>query len=680
MYYGADYYPEHWPQERWETDARLMQEAGINLVRMGEFAWSLFERQQGCYNWDWLKHALDILGAHGISAVLGTPTAAPPAWLCDAYPEIMAVERNGHRVTCGERRQYCPTNPTYRKLSEGIVAAMAYQFADDPRVVAWQLDNEFGCHHPRCYCPDCRRAFQEWLQLRYGTLTELGEAWGTHFWSHDYTSWSQIPLPIDSNGVSNPCLELDYFRFASAQWVAYQHVQLETLRRIIPARQRITHNLMGFNFQEIDYFDLARELDFVSWDNYPIYQANDPAFIALNHATMRGLKDAPFWVMEEQAGPSGWQVMSRQPRPGQLRLWAYQAIAYGADAIVYFRWRTCRFNTEEYWHGILEHHGQPRRRYFEVQQMGKEIAKVGDRLIGAMPQKEAALIISYDDMRALRLQPGAQGLTYNELTSCYYRALHRLGIPTDVVSPDVDLSPYKLVIAPVLHLVTRKWVDNLTSYVNQGGTLWIGARSGVKDESNKVVDAPLPGLLADLCGIEVEEYDAIGRGNTCEIAFEASLTSAGNTGQRLTGHSWCDILSPHAETEILARFIDDYYAGKPAFTRTWRGRGSVYYAGFMAETGTLLPLVETVARAAGISPVMGLPEGVEISTRVRGVEQFTFMLNHNAMPREVAIAGEWKELLSGSSVSGSVLLPSYGVVILQPVASAAHIVDADQAS
>ncbi|NLV74825.1 MAG: hypothetical protein GXY52_09125 [Chloroflexi bacterium] len=209
-------------EERWETDARLMQEAGLNVVRMGEFAWSLFEPHQGEYHWDWLDRAIETLTARGIQCVLGTPTAAPPAWLCAAYPDIMLWERNGHPLTFGERRQYCPTSPTYRRLSREITRVMAEHYADNPAVIGWQLDNEFGCHHARCYCGQCRAAFQIWLQARYGTLEALADAWGTHFWSHDYSSWSQIPVPLDSTGVSNPSLELDYWRFSSDQWVSFQ--------------------------------------------------------------------------------------------------------------------------------------------------------------------------------------------------------------------------------------------------------------------------------------------------------------------------------------------------------------------------------------------------------------------------------------------------------------------------
>lgn len=662
MYFGADYYPEHWPRERWETDAQLMQQAGINLVRMGEFAWSLFEPQEGQYRWDWLDEALEILGARGISAVLGTPTATPPAWMCQAYPEIMACERNGHRVTFGERRQYCPTSTTYRGLSQRIAESMASHYAANPHVIAWQIDNEFGGHHPRCYCPECQRAFQEWLRKRYGTLDALNAAWGNHFWSHDYNSWSQIPLPVDSNGVSNPCLELDFYRFSSDQWVAYQHVQLEVLRKIIPARQRITHNFMGFNFQEINYFNLARELDFVAWDNYPIHQAGDPAHVALNHATMRGLKDMPFWVMEEQAGPSGWQVMSRQPRPGQIRLWAYQAIAHGADAIVFFRWRTCQFSTEEYWHGILEHHGQPRRRYFEVQRMGQEVARIGDKWAGAMPPKAVAILMSYDDIHSLRLQPGAQGLSYNEIIGSYYRALHRLGVPVDIIPPDADLSPYRLVLAPILHLVTQDLAENLIRYVKNGGTLWVGARSGVKDNSSRIVNLPLPGLLADVCGVEVEEYDAIGRQNTSHIHLVDGLTDL--SGRELVGHTWCDILTPAARTKVLARYTSDYYTGKPAFTRCRYGKGTTFYLGIIPEQQACQALMSWLLKEVGIQPLMDLPEGVEAAVRTKGTEWFLFVLNHTDIEQRVCLPKTMFDLLSDTPCGPELCLPAYEVAIL----------------
>ncbi len=660
MYYGADYYPEHWPRERWATDARLMHEAGINVVRLAEFAWALLEPQQGIYDFAWLDEALGVLEAEGIAVVLGTPTAAPPAWLCQGYPEIMAVNRDGHRVTFGMRRQYCPTSSTYRTLSASIARAMAEHYAGHPQVIGWQIDNELSGH---CYCAECQRAFQEWAEARYGSLTALNEAWGTAFWSHIYRSWSQIPLPWNTTPVSNPCLELDYWRFMSDQMVAYQQVQLDILRERCPG-QFITTNLMGFGFQDLDYYDLARPLDFVAWDNYPIYSpggAEDSSLAALGHAAMRGIKDRPFWVMEQQAGPSGWQTMSRAPKPGQLRLWAYQAIAHGADAVVYFRWRSCPFNTEEYWHGILDHDGRPRRRYDEVRQMGQEVGRVGERLAGTSTPKAVALLLSYDDSWALRLQPNAEGLSYSEVFRGYYRAFHQMNVPVDVVSPEADLGAYKLVVAPVLHVLPEAWAQNLTRYVENGGHLVIGARSGVKDRSNRVVNQPLPGLLAPLCGVEVEEYDALGRQTTGAIRFEQGIPELADT--LCTVHTWADILSPRG-AEVIARYTQDYYSGKPAITCYGYGRGQAVYVGTMGNADLYATLARWCAAEAGVQPLLTTPHGVEVAARESGTQRILFLLNHSADEQAVELPYPCTDLLSGTRYHGWFTLPARKVLIL----------------
>jgi beta-galactosidase len=659
MYYGADYYPEHWPRERWATDARLMREAGLNVVRLAEFAWALLEPQEGVFDFAWLDEALEVLGEQGIRAVLGTPTAAPPTWVCQNYPEILAVGRDGHRVTFGMRRQYCPTSATYRLLSERIVAAMAEHYAHHAQVIGWQLDNEFSGH---CYCPACQRAFQEWVAGRYGSLQTLNSAWGTAFWSHIYRSWSEIPLPWSTTPVSNPCLELDYWRFMSDQMVAYQQVQLDVVRQRCPG-QFITTNLMGFAYQDLDYFDLARPLDLVAWDNYPIGTADDPSSAALGHDAMRGLKSQPFWVMEEQAGPSGWQTMSRAPKPGQLRLWAYQAVAHGADAIVYFRWRTCQFNTEEYWHGILDHDGHPRRRYREVQQMGQELARIGDRLIGARSPKVVAMVLSYDDSWALRLQPSAEGLRYSDVFQGYYRALHHLNVPVDIVSPDADLSGYKVVIVPTLYVLPEAWAENLKRYVAGGGYLVIGARSGVKDVSNRVVDRPLPGLLAELCGLNVEEYDALGRHISTSIRFEPGIPELGRV--LCATHTWADILQPHGAT-VVARYAEDFYSGKPAIARHSYGRGWAVYVGTMGDADFHDLFARWLIRDAKVQPLLATPRGVEVTVRQQGEQKILFLLNHTGDEQVVELPYPCISMLSGASHENGVTLPPREVLILCP--------------
>lgn len=663
MYYGVDYYPEHWPRERWGTDARLMREAGVNLVRMAEFAWALLEPDEGSYDFEWLDAAIDLLGQQGIATILGTPTATPPAWLCQRYPNIMRVTSDGRRVTFGMRRQYCPTNETYRQHTRRIVTAMAKHYAANPYVIGWQLDNEFGCHDStRCYCSDCHAAFQAWARERYGSLDALNDAWGTAFWSHVYTSWSQIPLPWSTTGVSDPCLELDFGRFASQQMVAYARLQTDILRAHCPGHL-ITTNLMGLGFRDIDYYELAKPLDWVSWDNYPIYSGQkEPHVAACSHALMRGYKGEPFWVMEQQAGPSGWQTMSRAPKPGQLRLWSYQGIAHGADAIVYFRWRTCPFNTEEYWHGVLDHDGTPRRRYHEVKKMGQELARFGDHLAGSMPPKEIALLFSYDDSFALRIQPNADGLDYGELISAYYRAFHRLNVPVDIVSPEADLGAYRLVIAPTLYVLPEAWAAKLKEYVRGGGYLVVGARSGVKDISNRVVQLPLPGLLGELCGIEITEYDALGRDNCGRIRFDPE--AGGLAGQEYNTRIWCDVIRPLGAT-VLARHAADYYAGEAAITVNHFGQGHAAYVGIMGDAELYELLAREWIHRAGIRPLLATPYGVEVTLRQKAEgASFLFVLNHLAQSQEIELPFEARDLITEETVQGRVILAPFQVMVL----------------
>lgn len=658
MYYGADYYPEHWPRERWERDAELMAEAGINLVRLAEFAWALIEPQPGRYEFAWLDEALDVLSARGIQAVMCTPTATPPAWLCQEYPDIMLMERDGHRAAFGMRRQYCPTNTRYRQLSREITEVMAARYAKHPQVVAWQLDNELGGHHPRCYCSDCAEAFQLWLQQRYGSLDALNDAWGTAFWSHVYTAWDQVPLPDDAVGSSNPGLELDFFRFFSDQWGSYAQEQIDVLRTY--GAGPITTNLMGFGFAEINYYDLAQRLDLITWDNYPIGIQKDPAAIAAAHTLMRSLRDEPFWIMEEQAGPSGWQAMSRAPKPGQLRLWSYQAIAHGADAIVYFRWRTCRTGTEQWWHGILDHHGQPGRRYQEIARMGTEVRALGNRLQGAMPPKVVAIILAYDDRWALRLQPNARGLDYNALWLTYYRALHRLGVPVDVVPPDADLSRYALVAAPMLHVVSDEYAQTLATYVRRGGHLILGARSGVKDMANRVVNLPLPGLLAELCGVQVAEYDALGAGTCVRIAF----TENASLGEHAIGHTWADILRPMG-ADVLATYLGTWYEGQPAITLHKFGSGTAAYVGVLPDQDLANALARWATQRAGVAPLLETPPGVEVAARDKDGRRYLFVLNHTGESQSVSVLGSYKNVLTGAAVRGNVSLAPYDLAILE---------------
>jgi len=659
FYFGVDYYPEHWPEERWPEDARLMAEAGFNVVRLAEFAWVKMEPHDGQYDFTWLDRAIEVLAARGIKVILGTPTASPPAWLMAKYPDLYLVRDDGTPWTYGNRREYCPNNPTYHDYTRRIVTAMAEHYAGHPAVIGWQIDNEFG---DRCYCPLCNRAFQDWLRRRYGTLDNLNEKWGTIFWGHTYSEWSQIPLPLTTCRSANPGLWLDFYRFASDSYVKYQQMQIDILRHMCPGHV-ITHNLMGFKYDKINYFDLAKGLDVVSWDNYPRTQWSmqavvDPSTAAIAADTMRGLKGKNIWVMEQQAGPGGWEVVSVMPRPGELRLWAYQSIAHGADAIIFFRWRTARFGTEEYWHGLLYHDGRPTRRYDEVKRMGTEIKRAGDVIVGSTIKARAAIIHSYDSRFAFQIQPNNPKFSYPGHVQHVYRALFRRNIPVDMVSPTADLSRYKLVAAPALHIVTAEIADNLRRYVEQGGTLILTPRSGVKDEANAVVNAPLPGLLADLCGMTVEEYDSLPEGVTQPLQF--TIPARPDQVARV----WYDVLAPQG-AQVIARYTQDYYKGKPAITLNTYGKGRVLYVGVFGNDPLYETFMSWLLASVGVEGVLSAPEGVEVAERWQGNRRLLFVLNHTEQAQDVVLPGRYTNLLNGQSgLTGTVTLAGRDVLVL----------------
>jgi beta-galactosidase len=644
----------------------LMAEAGFNVVRLAEFAWSKLEPHEGHYEFDWLDRAISLLSAQGIRLILGTPTASPPPWLMAKDPTLFRVREDGQRVTFGNRREYCPNHPLYQDHTRRLVTQLAAHYTAHPAVIGWQIDNEFG---DRCYCPTCAHAFQDWVRSRYESLDDLNHNWGTVFWSHIYNDWLEIPLPLTTGHSPNPGLALDFYRFASDSYVRYQQMQLDILRQLCP-HHFITHNLMGFRYPQINYFDLARTLDFVTWDNYRRMQWTmqaevDPSEAALAHATMRGLKRQNFWVMEQQAGPGGWEIVSVTPRPGELRLWAYQAIAHGADGIVFFRWRTARFGTEEYWHGLLDHDARPGRRYQEVKGMGTEIKRAGAQIYASTLHSSVAMLLSYDSRFAFQIQANNPQFSYPDYFHQLYRALYQAHVPVDIVAPTVDLSAYKLVIAPALHVVSKAEAENLKRFVETGGVLVLTFRSGVKDEANAVVDQPLPGLLAELCGVEVEEYDSLAPGMSNELEFALSQFAS---APPLPVKAWCDILRPTGAS-VVARYTQDYYAGQPAITLHQFGRGQVVYIGTMGETSLNETLTGWLLNLARVQPLLSsLPAGVEVTERWQGEQRLLFLLNHTAQMQEVTLERSYTNLLEGSTTGkGKISLSPRDVIVLAEV-------------
>ena len=669
MYIGSDYYPEHWPRERWREDARLMQAAGLNLVRMAEFAWDRMEPEEGSFDFSWLDEAIQILAEHGIKTVLGTPTATPPAWLMHKHPEIYLVNREGRRASFGSRRHYCPTIEVYHSYTRKIVRKLAEHYASNENVIGYQVDNEFGGSRTRgrCYCNSCHRAFQQWLEAKYRTLSRLNESWGTAFWSQTYSAWEQIPLPWPNEAPANPSLELDYYRFISDAWIKYQNLQVEILRNVSPGKF-VTHNLMGL-FPSIDYRKLGEPLDFVAWDNYPRFSQHlDPAAVAMAHDLTRSLKNRPFWVMEQQSGPAGQNVMGTAPSPGELRLWTLQSIAHGADSIVYFRWRTCRWGAEQYWHGILPHDGKPGHRYAEIKRAAQDMAKLKHLMCSAYPA-QVAVMRSYDVLWAFEAQPTSADLDYDQELKSYYRALHSLNVNIDVITPEAEYDKYKVIVAPSLYLTNDDIVQRLEKFVAAGGTLLLSFRSGVKDWENVVHEETLPAHLAGLVGASIADYTSTGRfesPNAPAQLAEVEFVHPELTSYRGTASVWCDILNLES-AEALARYHGNFFNGTPAITLNKHGNGSVIYVGTSLNDVAIRELSKWILRTQGLQAPLGTPTGVEIIERRYNEKPVLFVLNHNSERATVSIPTAARDILTDQRYNDELLLDPFDVAVLELV-------------
>lgn len=663
---GVDYYPDQTPENLWEEDARMISEAGLTNVRIAEFSWSLMEPSEGKFDFAWLRRAVDILHKHEIAVILGTPSAAPPPWLTEKYPEILMVNSEGMTVHAGGRRFTCPTNKTYRGLSLTIATEMAKDFADTPGVIGWQIDNEFTLQtFGRCYCKYCRAGFQDWAKEKYGTLDSLNQKWGTAFWSQIYTDWNQIPVPLPSNGPPNPGLTLDYDRYQSYANASFAAEQLQMLRKRCP-QHFITTNSVGAPFDTLNLRELYRDMDFVSNDNYPGFAAMFmqgemppemlPRVSAISHDSMRSIQSKPFLIMEEQSGKAGQPTFSPQPHPGQLRLWAFQAVAHGAMGVNYFRWDTARFGAEEYWHGLLNHDRSKSPGFDEIIGTVKDMKTLGRELLQSSYVAETALSFDQDCDWALEIQPCHAKLTYRDQLMKWYGAVAGVNTGTDLIHLDEDLSKYKAVFAPVQYVLTQRQAENIRSYVRNGGLFVAGFRLGAKDESSQIVNMPLPGLLRDVMGVTLKDYVPI-YSEKVGVRFEQQLS-----GPETQCGLWADLLIPQSAT-VLAKYVGAYEGA--AITMNTFGKGKGVYLGADLDSTSLSRVIRTLLELGGSKPEFTTPKAVEITRRRAGQKEWLFVLNHASEAQKFTLPGRFTSVLGKESLSGALELKPYEVVVLQ---------------
>lgn len=665
MYVGADYYPEHWPEERWETDLQMMREAGFNVVRVAEFSWVLFEPSEGEFDFSWLDRWLELAKKYDVKVIIGTPTAIMPAWLAKKYPEALAQKPDGTRTIWGGRRHNCFSDEDYQRLSDRVVRKMGEHYAKHPGVVGWQIDNEFGGND--CRCDQCRAGFREWLKTRYSSLDELNRAWGTHFWGQRFHAWDEIPIPdarVGDWAISNPSASLDWQRFTSQQSVDFLTDQVDVLHETCPRSQFITHNFMGLH-ASVDYYRLAKPLDFVSWDNYPKLSPSLPYDSSLAADVMRGLKKQNFLIMEQTAGPLGWSVFSRSPQPGELRKICYQQLAHGADGQIWFRWRSCTVGREQYWHGLLGHDGKAGRRYREAAQVAKEYHQLAPLLAGTTVRADVAIVYDYDSLWALEIQNGYPGASHAAAIKRYHHALFRAGVNVDVLQPGDDLSGYKLVLAPHLHMLADDFAHQLVEYVRDGGVLLADCRTAVKDKTNLAYARTLPGLLSPALGIEIEEYESLRQGisDTDEVTYK--IRAEGDLRGEYTAIRYADWITPKT-AEPIARYEPPHLAPYAAVTRNEFGKGIGWYVGTIVDDPKFYDkLIARLLADAQIKPLVEPPPGVEVSVRSGKDRALLFVINHTEQPATVKVPPGRTEILSGKETTEKLVLDAFGVAVIQ---------------
>ena len=655
LYLGTAWYPEQWPESRWEADLTLMEQAGVRFVRITEFAWSSMEPTEGNYNFDWIDHAIAAAAKHHIAVVLGTPERHPPAWLAQKYPEVLRIKQDGQRDQHGNREQFNWSSPKYLELTRGIVERMAKRYGHNPNVIGWQIDNEYA---NLSYGDDVKKQFQAWLKAQYKTLDNLNARWTTAYWSESYSDWSQIPI---QENYGNPGLLLNWKRFISETWRAYQKNQLDVIRPNSDPRQFITTNMMGW-FDGYDHYTVSQDLDLASWDDYVGRGHLDPYRNGAAHDLTRGFLRKNFWVMETQPGFVNWNAVNTALDKGEIRAMAWHDIGHGADAVSYWQWRSA-LNGQEELHGtLLGADGTPVPIFSEVAQLGKEFAKAGPALAGTSPHSQVAILHSYESRWAINWQRHNHDFDpINQILS-YYKPLRDLSQSVDIVQPTAPLDGYKLVVAPGLAVLTDEAAKNLIAYVQNGGHLVLGQRTAMKDGDNSLQPHRGPGPLTDLLGGRVEQFYAIDDADP-----SATVPVEGKWGTT-TSKIWAELLSTSApDTEVLMRYgkSNGWLDGQPAAITRKVGKGRITYIGAWMDDATLLTAAKWMTETSGVTAAFGpVPEGVDVYPREGNGKKVFILVNFAKTPQSITLPSKMHSILDDKDLT-TVTLNRYGVVILQ---------------
>jgi beta-galactosidase len=648
MYLGVDYYPEHWDIGIMEQDMQRIKDMGSNIIRIGEFAWHMMEKNEGVFDFSFFDMVIEKAAHYKLNIMFGTPTATFPAWLAYKHPSILSEDEYNNKRAFGGRRQYCFNSEIYSKYSNKLVEKLVSHYKDEQNIIAWQIDNEFGHEgSDQCFCQQCHQGFQKFLKDKYKQIDELNKIYGTIFWGQTYNSFDEIPMPTPTITTHNPTLKLDWARFRCISINNFAKKQIDLVKKLKGKHQRITHNFYGGFFdRSYDQNIMAEHLDFAAYDNYPVWgglkEPIRPEHIAMTLDYIRGLKNENFWIVEELMGAQGHDVIGYLPRPGQSKMWAYQAMAHGCQNMLFFRYRAMTSGAEQFCLGIIDQNNQKGRKYYEAQSFMKDIRKYED-IIHSRIISDIAVLYDFDNIWSWHYQKQSSNFDFTKELLRLYAPFYKHNANIDVISTKRDFMKYKVLVVPVMQIIDEKLADRFEEYAAAGGTIIFSYRAGIKDRNNNIYfDKYFPCNIREIAGIRIEETESLLEDKHAEVVGIGRYKD--NSGQCKI---WRDMIIPET-AEGLYKYKDQFYSDNLCITVNQYKGGKVYYVGGGVDAKTLDEIALQIIQDNKIRHI-NAPKGLEVFIRDYNDNEWLFISNH----------GDKEVIFKGSAIE------PYGTKVMQ---------------